>query len=139
VVRFIFLFVWLIFVLTFGGVFMEKSDAFGSYLDTVFFKNQFFNLNLLYFLGTETLLFSFRFLGKNNPQATEAEIASWAAPIHKRGILIHIGIVFGGMAGMFFGAKYFAIAFLLLKILMDFSGFLMQNERFRRYFEVNSK
>jgi hypothetical protein len=135
VMRYIFLAVWLIFVLTFGGIFMEKEGAFGAYLDTIFFKNQLFNFNLLYFFGSEMIIFLHRFSGKNEPNATESEIKNWAAPIHTRGILIHVGIIFGGFAGMFFGAKYFAFAFLILKIMMDFGIFFQKT--FNKFFSKN--
>lgn len=121
--RYFFLFVWLVFVIVLGVFVMAPKASWGVNITTFFFQNRLFNLNLLGFFGLQLLSFFPRFLKKNNPEASSDEVEDLSQMMDRRGIIIHVGMIFGAFLGHFFHVGWFVWGFLFVKIGADLVGF----------------
>ncbi len=134
-VRFFFLFVWLVFVITLGMFVMAKKEHFGVNIMTFFFQNRLFNINLLGFLGLQLLSFFPRFLKSNNPTASPEEVETLGQMMDRRGVIIHVGMIAGAFLGMFFHVEWFVWGFLFVKIVADLVGVFSGKEAKKATFD----
>ncbi len=118
-VRYFFLFVWLVFVVALGAFAMAPSGDWLANLRILLLQDRLFDLNLLGFVGLQILSFWPRFLKKNNPTASPEEVAALGESMGRRGLVIHVGILAGAFAGMFWHRDWFKWGFLAVKVAAD--------------------
>lgn len=91
--RFLFLFVYWVFIIVLAGFVAAPENTYKENLLVIFFMNKAFNINLLFAVITEFVLYYHRFvLAKEyNPQ----EVLTANSMVNKRTMIMHISIIFG--------------------------------------------
>jgi len=91
--RFFLLFVYFVFVVVVGGFLFAPKESYVANIITLMFRNQVFNLNLLFFIGMQAALYLRDFY--QNPNFDTTDVTTLRTIFDLRSMVIHVGMLVG--------------------------------------------